>query len=152
MPGKIHTVGLGGRPLSRVLELLRRARVTRVVDVRRYGSSDRHAHLAAPALHAALREAGIEVHDLGDLLGGDRRGGYPRHMGTAGFRKGLARLEALALEAPTAILCAERDPERCHRRFLAGALEKEGWTVVHHLHTMAERAARGDLRLVGEAG
>ncbi|MCI0369960.1 MAG: DUF488 domain-containing protein [candidate division NC10 bacterium] len=33
--------------------------------------------------------------------------------------------------SPTAILCAERLPWRCHRRFIASALRLRGWEVVH---------------------
>jgi uncharacterized protein (DUF488 family) len=29
------------------------------------------------------------------------------------------------------ILCAERLPERCHRRFIARSLEERGWKVAH---------------------
>jgi hypothetical protein len=28
-------------------------------------------------------------------------------------------------------LCAERLPERCHRRFIARSLEERGWQTVH---------------------
>jgi len=39
--------------------------------------------------------------------------------------------EVLAASSATAILCAERLPWRCHRRFLASALRLRGWEVVH---------------------
>jgi uncharacterized protein (DUF488 family) len=148
----LHTVGLGSRDLGTLLELLAVARVKRVVDIRRYPSSLRHPHHDAPALHAALRSAGYEVAFMGDLLGGDRRGGFERYMATGGFLRGLARLEAAAAEAPTAVLCAEREPDRCHRRFIAAALEGRGWRIAHHLHTLSERTARGQMRLVRRTG
>jgi uncharacterized protein (DUF488 family) len=152
VPNVIHTMGLGGRSLETVLDLLAVARVKRVADIRRYGSSVRYPHHEAAALHAALRERGFEVLSLGDLLGGDRRGGFEKYMGTAGFRRGLARLEAAAAEAPTMVLCAERAPDRCHRRFLAAALEEKGWRVAHHLATLSERTARGEMRVVRKTG
>jgi len=40
-------------------------------------------------------------------------------------------LEVLTASSPTAILCAERLPWRCHRRFLASALWLRGWEVIH---------------------
>jgi len=152
MPSVLHTMGLGGRSLETVLELLAVARVKRVVDIRRYPTSAHHPHHAAAVLHGALRARGYEVLALGDLLGGDRRGGFERYMGTAGFRRGLARLEAAATEVPTMVLCAEREPERCHRRFLAAALEERGWKVAHHLKTLSERTARGEMRVVRKTG
>lgn len=148
----LHTVGLGSRSLGTILELLAVARAKRVVDIRRYPSSARRPHLDAEALHAALRERGFEVVAMGDLLGGDRRGGFERYMGTGAFRRGLARLEALAAGSPTALLCAEQEPDRCHRRFIAAALEERGWQVAHHLHTLSERTARGHMRLVRRTG
>ncbi len=148
----VHTMGLGARSLPTVLEVLAAARVRRVVDIRRYGTSARHPHHASAALHPALAAAGYEVADLGALLGGDRPRGYGAWMRSAGFRRGLERLEALALEAPTVILCAEASPERCHRRFVAAALEERGWAVAHHGRALSERTARGEMRVVRKTG
>jgi uncharacterized protein (DUF488 family) len=148
----IHTMGLGDRSLETILEALAAARVTRVVDIRRYGTSARHPHHDARALHGALAGRGIEVCDLGHLLGGDRPGGYGKHMSTGAFRRGLERLEALAADRPVVVLCAERDAERCHRRLLGAALEERGWKVAHHGLTLSERTARGHLRLHRKTG
>jgi uncharacterized protein (DUF488 family) len=152
MANVLHTMGLGGRSLETVLDLLAVARAKRVVDIRRYPTSARYPHHAVPALHEALRARGFEVLSMGDLLGGDRRGGFERYMGTAAFRRGLARLEAAATETPTMVLCAEKEPDRCHRRFLAAALEERGWKVAHHLSSLSERTARGEMRLVRKTG
>jgi uncharacterized protein (DUF488 family) len=149
----IHMAGLGSRSVEALAGMLGRTRVRTVVDVRRYPGSERHGHLDARVLHPALAAAGYDVLDLGDLLGGDRPGGFPRYMRTGGFARGLDVLErAAALAGSAVVLCAERDHRRCHRRFLAEALEARGWTVVHHEATTQERAARGDFRLVGRAG
>ena len=152
MPKVIHAMGLGARYLETVVEVLGAARVRRVADVRRYGTSARFPHQDARVLHPALAARGFEVVDLGALLGGDRPGGYEAWMRSAGFLRGLERLEALAAEAPAAILCAEAEPGRCHRRFLATALEARGWTVAHLGRTLAERTARGEMRLVRRTG
>ena len=47
------------------------------------------------------------------------------------FAAGLERLEALARERRTAIMCAEGDWRRCHRRLIADALVVRGWRVIH---------------------
>ena len=148
----IHTMGLGSRSIATILEALSEARVSRVVDIRRYPTSVRHPHHEGPALHRALRVAGCEVHDLGDLLGGDRKGGYEGWMRTAAFRRGLERLEGLAAEGPVMLLCAEAEPDRCHRRILAAALDARGWPVAHHRSTLSERTSRGQMRLVRKTG
>ena len=101
-----------------------------VADVRRHPRSARHPHFDAAPLAAALHDAGIGYRHMG-ALGGHRPEGYEAYMATDGFAHGLAELERLAGERPTAFLCAERDPWSCHRRFVARALEARGWRVVH---------------------
>ena len=61
----VHTMGLGTRSLETILEALAAARVKVVVDVRRWGTSARHAQHRADALHPVLRSHGFEVHDIG---------------------------------------------------------------------------------------
>jgi uncharacterized protein (DUF488 family) len=52
-------------------------------------------------------------------------------METEEFAAGLSRLEALARERRTAIMCAEGDWRRCHRRLISDALARRGWRVLH---------------------
>lgn len=48
------------------------------------------------------------------------------------FRRGLERLIAIAAERPTAMMCSEEDPLRCHRHHLiAQALLGRGIAVGH---------------------
>ena len=68
---------------------------------------------------------------MGDTLGGLRPGGYGAWMQGEAFGRGLAELERLAGERPTAFMCAERDPRQCHRRYIALALLDRGWEVRH---------------------
>jgi len=44
---------------------------------------------------------------------------------------GVKKLEKVAWERRAAIVCAERFPWRCHRRFISLELEKQGWQVIH---------------------
>src|SRR5690242_20815532 len=55
---------------------------------------------------------------------------YADHMETDEFRGELARLLALAQERPTAVLCAEAVPWRCHRQLIADALVARGFGVI----------------------
>jgi uncharacterized protein (DUF488 family) len=50
-------------------------------------------------------------------------------MSTDEFRKALDRLAELAEEQPTAIMCAEAVPWRCHRSMIADALIARGYEV-----------------------
>ena len=116
-----------------------------LADVRRYPSSRRFPHFNAPDLERALGDAGIEYVHLAGLGGrrdpapdspntGWRVGqfrGYADHMGSEEFRGGLARLEELARARTTAVMCAEAQWWRCHRRLLSDALLVRGFEVTH---------------------
>jgi uncharacterized protein (DUF488 family) len=49
------------------------------------------------------------------------------------FLAALAELAAAAGEQPTAVMCSEALPHRCHRRLIADALVARGWRVRHLL-------------------
>lgn len=116
-----------------------------MADVRAFPSSRRHPQFNAGALGAWLPEAGIwyvHVLELGGRRGpvsGSPNGGwrepafqgYADHMASAEFAAGLARLERLAADGPTAIMCAEALWWQCHRRLIADALTVRGWKVEH---------------------
>lgn len=88
----------------------------------------------------------------GDTLGGFREGGYVAYMQEPGFAHGLAHRRQIAPAARTVILCAELDPQRCHRYHIAGRLVQEGAEVNHImkdgaslLHSRIRLADTGDL-------
>ncbi len=56
---------------------------------------------------------------------------WPPLIPRAEFAAGLAELEALARERPTAVMCAEGLWWRGHRRLVADVLTVRGWTVCH---------------------
>jgi len=126
----IYTLGTSTRSAEEFIGLLVAHRVEVVVDVRRFPSS-RLEHFTREKLGRLLAEAGMEYISMGEELGGYRRGGYQSFTATAQFERGLARLEEVARGKRVAIICAERFPWRCHRRFIALELEKRGWQVVH---------------------
>jgi uncharacterized protein (DUF488 family) len=143
----IHTIGHSTRELAGLLALLRAHGIRRLVDVRRYPGSRRHPQFARDTLAAALRAEGLDYRHEPDL-GGRRTGrkdsphtawrspgfrAYADHMDTPAFAAALARLVALGEDAPTAILCAEALPWRCHRQLIADALTARGAEVRHIL-------------------
>lgn len=129
--GVIYTLGTGSRTLEEFLRILREFRVELVCDVRSFPTSRRFPHFQKENLEARLKEAGFDYVWLGRELGGYRKGGYLAYMATEGFRSGLERLEELARRSRTAVVCAERFPWRCHRRFISAALQDRGWRVIH---------------------
>ncbi len=130
MANLIYTLGSSTRTKEEFLQLLQHFGIRKVVDVRRFPTS-RFQHFQQESLAKFLQEARIAYLHLGKELGGYRSGGYRSHLTSSSFREGLERLEREARAGPTAILCAERLPWKCHRRFIGAELAKRGWRVIH---------------------
>jgi uncharacterized protein (DUF488 family) len=64
-------------------------------------------------------------------------------MATPEFAAGFERLGHLAARRPTALMCAEADWRRCHRRLLSDALSVAGWRVRHVLPRRPDGEAGG---------
>ncbi len=126
----IWTVGTGHRSVDELVAILRAAGVGRVADVRSYPKSHL-PHFDRANLEVALRATGIDYAWLGADLGGLRREGFEAFMASPRFERGLGGLVRLAKERPTAMLCAEIDPARCHRRLIADELARRSWRVVN---------------------
>jgi uncharacterized protein (DUF488 family) len=142
---EILTVGHSTHTSEAFVDLLRGARIELLVDVRRYPGSRRMPWFGAAQLSASLADGGIG-YEHAEELGGRRAPvpdspngawrvaqfrGYADHMATPEFREELARLEAAARERRSAVMCAEADWRRCHRRLLSDALVARGWNVLH---------------------
>jgi uncharacterized protein (DUF488 family) len=141
----IYTIGHSTHSQSEFEEMLRSQGVARLVDIRRYPGSRRYPHFSKEALAEWLPAAGIDyVHEL--ALGGRRKPeedspntfwrnaqfrAYADYMSTAEFRDALARLIEVANLQPTAIMCAEAVPWRCHRNLVADALVARSHNVLH---------------------
>jgi uncharacterized protein (DUF488 family) len=143
---EILTIGHSTHEAGRFVDLLNAHRVEVLADVRRFPGSRRHPQFNAGTLAVTLADSGIGYEQLGDALGGRRRArpdsphtiwrveafrGYADHMDSEEFASGLERLERLARERRTAIMCAEGDWRRCHRRLISDALAVRGWRVLH---------------------
>jgi uncharacterized protein (DUF488 family) len=130
VPDIIYTLGSSNRSPGEFLGLLEAFAIQVVVDVRRFPTS-RFEHFKQQNLAALLRENGIGYLYLGAELGGYRRGGYESFMASEQFTDGLERLEEAAKTRKAVILCSERLPWRCHRRFISRRLMQRGWRVSH---------------------
>lgn len=144
-PLTVYTVGHSTRSLDELVGLLHDAGVRQVVDVRSVPRSRHNPQFNAEALQGDLPARGIAYEHMPGL-GGFRRArpgspnsglthpgfrGYADYMGTAAFAVARERLLGLAAERPTAIMCAEASPYRCHRRLLSDSLSVAGVRVVH---------------------
>jgi uncharacterized protein (DUF488 family) len=153
----IWTVGHSNRPMAELIGLLTGQSISVLADVRRFPGAKRQPQFAQESLESSLREVGISYRHF-EALGGRRSlsredspntawrsesfQAYADHMQTGEFSAALAELMALAASSPTAILCAEAVPWRCHRQLISDALVAHGWEVRHILGARSVRPHR----------
>lgn len=138
----IFTLGTSTRSPEEFLALLVHYRIEGLVDVRRFPTS-RFPHFQQQNLAALLAEAGIGYIYLGEPLGGYRPGGYQAYTASQAFLQGLERLEALATTRRVVVVCCERLPWKCHRRFIGQELASRGWQVRHIIDLKREWSPKG---------
>jgi len=168
-PVTLYSVGHSNRTIEELIALLGQAGIETLVDVRAQPRSMRHPQFNEDLLRAACERAGIVYHWAGRQLGGLRAAhagsphtalaeevrGFADHMGTEPFKKAAAQLLQMAVRAPTAMLCAERDPAHCHRALIADYLLLQGARVLHLMapgdvreHLLSAQARRESAELV----
>ena len=138
----LYTVGHSNRDFDAFAEILREYGIEAIADVRSSPGSKRFPRFNRSHLEERLTELEIRYIWFRDL-GGFKRAkaedgselsgleGYRAYMGQPAFRSAVEKLLELAGQLRTAIMCAERDPARCHRLLLSEYLEELGHRVVH---------------------
>lgn len=141
----IFTIGHSTRTLEELIEMLRGHGVRRVIDIRTIPRSRRNPQYNRETLGPALRSRKIGYAHLKDL-GGLRRTkpdsknigwhnasfrGYADYMQTPEFDAALKRAIRLSAAKPSALMCAEAVPWRCHRSLVADALAARKFLVEH---------------------
>jgi len=135
-PFTIFTIGHSTHPIEDFIELLESNGVTQLIDIRTIPKSRRNPQFNSDALAASLRAAKIAYVHMKDLGGlrhprkdsintgwrNDSFRGYADYMQTDEFAAALNRAIALAEKRPTALMCAEAVPWRCHRSLVSDAL------------------------------
>jgi uncharacterized protein (DUF488 family) len=163
MRATIHTVGHSTRSTDEFVHILKSHGVAQLIDIRTIPKSARNPQFGQEALRTSLNAAGIRYTHLPGL-GGLRKPrpdsintgwrntsfrGYADYMQTDAFRKNLEQLIELAAVHPTAIMCAEAVPWRCHRSLVADALTARNFQVIDILsETKAQPHAVTPLALV----
>ncbi|MBI5188404.1 MAG: DUF488 domain-containing protein [Nitrospirae bacterium] len=127
---KIYTLGTDRRNEEDFVEILFAYQIKSLIDVRRFPKS-KVPIFTRENLAPLLNQEGIGYYFLGAELGGFRKGGYIEYTLTDDFKRGIAMLESIALAKTSVIICAERFPWKCHRRWIARELHKRGWEVEH---------------------
>jgi uncharacterized protein (DUF488 family) len=127
---RIYTLGTGRRSEEDFVEILLSYNIQALIDVRSLPRS-KLPIFRKENLENLLRREGIEYHFLGKELGGFRKGGYTAYIITDDFMKGIDLLESIAARKISVIVCAERFPWKCHRKWISRELHKRGWEVDH---------------------
>ena len=141
----IFTIGHSTRTLDELIELLRAHGAQRVIDIRTIPGSRRNPQYNRETLGPSLRAAKIGYVHL-KSLGGLRKArpdsknagwhnasfrGYADYMQTPDFEAALKRAIKLSETKPSALMCAEAVPWRCHRSLVADALTARNFPVEH---------------------
>jgi uncharacterized protein (DUF488 family) len=127
---KIYTLGTDLRSEEDFVEILFAYSIRALVDVRSYPKS-KIPLFCKENLAPLLEREGIAYHFLGKELGGFRKGGYKAYMLTDDFSNGVDTLEAIAVPKISVLICSEKFPWKCHRRWIARELHQRGWEVDH---------------------
>jgi uncharacterized protein (DUF488 family) len=142
---RIWTVGHSTHQLDAFVGLLRAHEIALVADVRTVPKSRRMPWFAGHELARSLPSQGIAYEHFRDLGGfrvprpgspnagwrEDAFRGYADNMESASFHAAIDRLTRAARERRTAVMCAEAQWQRCHRRLLSDALLVRGFEVCH---------------------
>jgi uncharacterized protein (DUF488 family) len=148
-PLTIFTIGHSTHPIEKFIELLGSNGVKQLIDIRTIPKSRRNPQFNSDALAASLHAAKIAYVHMKDLGGlrhprkdsintawrNDSFRGYADYMQTEEFAEALARAIDLAKELPTALMCAEAVPWRCHRSLVSDALVARGIRVLEIIST-----------------
>lgn len=138
----IYTIGHSNHTWEAFAALLKRQGIRTLVDTRSNPVSKYAPFASIRVLPGLLEREGIEYSFMGDSLGGkpadssyyDSSGkpDYRKMRTREEFRDGIKQLTRIAEGSVTALMCAEEDPTKCHRRLLLGPpLEERGVTLLH---------------------
>lgn len=142
----LYTIGHSTRSIEELIEVLRAHDIRTLADIRAFPASKRLPQFKRESLESSLPAARIRYVWM-KALGGYRKKTLPEsphialrndsfrnyadYMLTAEFENTVGNLVALADEAPTAYMCAERVYFHCHRMLVSDWLAAHGHEVLH---------------------
>lgn len=142
----IYTVGHSNLAIDHFVRLISEFKISVLVDIRAYPYSQRYPWFNTDTLRQYLENHDIVYHWAGKQLGGHRQPksntknvalsdpglrGFADYMQSNEFEKVACQLINLSNRGETAVMCAERLPEHCHRGLLSDYLVLRGVTVMH---------------------
>lgn len=142
----LYTIGHSTRTIEELIAALQAHDIRTLVDIRAFPMSRRLPQFNRESFETSLPAAGIRYVWM-KALGGYRKKivedsphiamrnasfrNYADYMLTPEFEKAANELIALAEQAPTAYMCAERVYFHCHRMLVSDWLVAHGHEVLH---------------------
>jgi uncharacterized protein (DUF488 family) len=151
-----YTIGHSTRPIAEFMALLRANGIQRLIDIRTIPKSQHNPQFNSDALARELKSARIDYVHIKEL-GGLRHArpdssntgwrnasfrGFADYMETEDFRTALDRAIELGRQKPSALMCAEAVPWRCHRSLVSDALLVRGIDVLEIVGDSSPRPHR----------
>ena len=131
----IYTVGHSNHTPDQLFSLLALFGITHIIDIRSVPYSGRFPYFNKDTLKSLCEDRNIVYEWRGESLGGLRSGESP--FDETAFQSAIKKLAAELSNdgdgVTACLICAERDPSKCHRSKLVGpALRKIG-VDLHHI-------------------
>jgi len=142
-PHKCFTIGYGDYPIELFLYFLQKTGIDTIIDVRSSPYSKYNLYFNRDNLEKSLIKNQIDYRYMGDKIGGrysnpnllfpDGTVNYQKVQSTEQFQDGINQvLSIISSGKKIALMCAEKEPERCHRFVLISrVLQSKGIKVIH---------------------
>ena len=142
-PWKCFTIGYGDYPIELFLYSLQKTGIDTIVDVRSSPYSKYNFYFNRDNLEKCLIKNQIDYRYMGDKIGGrysdpnllfpDGTVNYQKVQSTEKFQEGISQvLSIISNGKKIALMCAEKEPEKCHRfALISRVLQSKGVKVIH---------------------
>jgi uncharacterized protein (DUF488 family) len=144
----VYTIGHSTRTQQELIDILRHYGIPVLLDIRAIPYSRYNPQFNRETMMELMPEENIQYEHI-EALGGhrpsqevmkaakscsDRSVGFAGYMKSKEFAEGLDRVIELASRSPVVLMCGEREPEHCHRFWVADALRERGIEVRHLIY------------------
>jgi len=142
-PKQCFTIGYGNYPIDQFIIFLQNISIDLIIDVRSSPYSRFNPHFNREKLEKSLILNDVDYRYMGDKIGGrytnpcllfpDGTVNYRKVQETEKFQEGINEvLSIISSGKKIALMCAEKEPERCHRfALISPVLQAKGFSVIH---------------------
>ena len=139
----LFTIGYGNLEIKNFIEIVKKNNIEIICDIRSQPYSSYSPAYSQEPLKKVIKENSIKYIFMGDSLGGrsedmdcyeNNRINYEILSQKKTFQDGLDRLLEGLNKYKIAIMCSEKDPEKCHRTLLVARYIKNKHSNIVHIH------------------